>query len=151
MARIHSRHKGISRSKKSIHKIVPTWVQYKPNVIEHLILKLAKEGHSTSEIGLILRDSYGIPDVKMILGKKVTKILDEKNMTRDIPEDLYALIKRAVILREHMINNNHDEVAKRGLLYTESKILRLVKYYKRTNKVAKDWNYDPKRAKLLVQ
>ncbi|MDD3263499.1 MAG: 30S ribosomal protein S15 [Candidatus Nanoarchaeia archaeon] len=151
MARIHSRHKGKSRSKKSLHKIVPTWVQYKPNVIEHLILKLAKEGNSASQIGMILRDSYGIPDVRMILGKKITKILEEKNLAKEFPEDLYSLIKRAVVLREHIATNNHDVVAKRGLLYTESKILRLVKYYKRTNKVSKDWNYDPKRAKLLVQ
>lgn len=134
-----------------MHKVVPEWVQYKPSVIEHLILKLAKEGNSTSMIGMILRDSYGIPDVKLILGKKINKVLEEKQFKKDLPEDLFNLIKRAVKLREHLEENTRDVGAKRGLMYTESKILRLVKYYKKKGKVSASWNYDPKSAKLLVQ
>ena len=41
--------------------------------------------------------------------------------------------------------------AKRGFQLTESKINRLVKYYKKTNKMPKDWKFDRAKAKLLVE
>jgi small subunit ribosomal protein S15 len=40
-----------------------------------LIAKFAKEGKSSSQIGLLLRDTYGIPDVKALLRKKYRKVL----------------------------------------------------------------------------
>ena len=56
----------------------PDWIEYSTEEIEELILKLTKEGNSTSKIGVILRDQYGIPDVKAVTGMKITQIL-EKN------------------------------------------------------------------------
>ena len=52
MARMHSRKKGQSGSKKPLKKEKPTWIRYKPAEIELLIVKLAKEGKTSSEIGI---------------------------------------------------------------------------------------------------
>jgi len=41
--------------------------------------------------------------------------------------------------------------AKRGIELTESKIRRLVNYYKKTGKINKDWKYDPKNLRLLIE
>ena len=46
----------------------PEWVTYSNEEIEEMILKFNREGKSTSEIGIILRDQYGIPKVKDVTG-----------------------------------------------------------------------------------
>ncbi len=150
MGRIHARTKGKSGSKKPISKTVPSWSTRKSEEIEKLVIKLAKEGKMSAEIGLILRDSYGIPDVKIATKKKITQILNEKKLLGDVPEDLHFLIKRAVNIRKHMSINKKDMVSKRGLQLTESKIRRLEKYYKRIGKLPAKWKYDPEKSRLLV-
>lgn len=151
MARMHSRKRGKSGSKKILRKTLPTWLGYKAKEIELLIAKLSKEGKTSSEIGIILRDVYGIPDVRKVCGKKINKILKEKNHLKELPEDLLALIKKAVLLTKHIESNKQDEDAKRGLSLAQSKIGRLVKYYKRTGKLSEDWKYDPKKAAMFVE
>lgn len=150
MARMHSRAKGKSGSKKPAVLTKPSWVTLKDKEIEMLVLKLSKENLSPSQIGLTLRDKYGIPDVKLLTGKSITTILAEKDINPDFPEDMMALIKKAVFIRKHLEDNHKDEPAKRGLILTESKIMRLGKYYKREGKISADWKYDPKKIKLLV-
>jgi len=151
MARMHSRDKGKAGSKKPSVKKAPTWLRYSPKETEMLIVKLAKEGKSPSQIGMTLRDAYGLPDVSLVLKKKITKILEEKDLALEIPEDLRALIKKVVAIRKHLETNNPDKTAKRGLILTESKIKRLVKYYKKTGKLTSEWKYDPKNAALFLE
>jgi len=151
MARMHSRDKGKAGSKKPVRKGMPSWMRYKPKEIELLIVKLAKEGKNASQIGMILRDKYGIPIAKKAAGKKITKILKEHKLLSDIPEDLMALIKKSIAVRKHLEENKQDEPAKRGLILTESKIRRLVKYYKRTGKLAEDWKFEPKKIRLFIE
>ena len=151
MARMHSRKRGNSGSTNPIEKKTPSWIIYKPTEIEMIITKLAKEGNSTSKIGTILRDTYGIPDAKLVLGKTITKFLEEKKLTGEIPEDIMFLIRRAVKLRKHMEKNNHDMGAKRGLQLTESKIKRLAKYYKRKGKMLESWKYQPEKSSLYAE
>lgn len=151
MARMYSRKKGKSGSTKPSKKVIPSWIRYKPNEIEHLVIKLAKEGQSTSMIGIHLRDTYGIPDVKTITKKSISDILEEKKLTPKIPEDLMALIKRSVQIRKHLESNHLDNSANRGLQITESKIGKLLKYYKRNGKMDLDWKYNPKKVSLLVE
>ena len=151
MARMYSRKRGKSGSTKPSKKIVPTWIRYKPNEVEHLVIKLAKEGQSTSLIGLHLRDTYGIPDVKTITKKSISDILEEKKISPKIPEDMMALIKRSVQIRKHLEENHLDQSAKRGLQITESKIGKLAKYYKKNNRIPQDWKYDPNKVSLLVE
>lgn len=150
MARMHSRKKGKSGSSRPANPVKPAWVPLKQKEIEMLITKLAKEGNSASKIGLLLRDQYGVPDVKLVTGKRISQILTEKKLIGDIPEDLMALIRKAVLIRKHLEDNHKDQPGKRGLILTESKIMRLAKYYKRTAKLPATWKYDPETIKLQV-
>jgi len=129
----------------------PEWVEYSTEEIEELILKLNKEGKSTSMIGIVLRDQYGIPNVKAVTGQKITKILEKHDHSLDYPEDLMNLIRKAVNVREHLEENPKDIHTKRGLRIIESKIRRLVKYYTREGVLPEGWRYDPKTAALLVK
>jgi len=151
MARMHSGKKGKHGSHKPVRKVPPTWLKYKPFEVEKLVLKLAKEGKTTAQIGTLLRDTYGIPSVKSITSKKITKILKENEMTPKLPEDLSNLIKRAISIDTHMSKNHHDMIAKRGLLLTESKIKRLTKYYKKIKAIPAEWKYSLDQAKFLIK
>lgn len=150
MARMHSRDKGKSGSTKPSVKNDPSWIRYSAKEIEMLIVKYSKEKKTSSEIGMILRDSYGIPDVRHLLGKRITDILAEKKLLGELPEDLRSLMMRALSLRKHIESNKQDMTAKRGIQLTESKILRLVKYYRKTGKLDINWKYNPKNISLYV-
>lgn len=151
MARMHSRRKGKSGSKKPAKKTKPSWVRLSNKELELLIAKLSKEGKSASQIGLHLRDSYGIPSVKAITGKRVRAILRDKGLASEIPDDLMALIRKSVQLEKHLEENRQDMAAKRGLQLTESKIWRLVKYYKRAHILPPDWKFDRESIRLYAQ
>ncbi|HII08475.1 30S ribosomal protein S15 [Methanosphaera sp.] len=129
----------------------PEWLEMTEEEIVELIVKLHREGQSTSQIGIILRDQYGIPSTKTVLGAKITEILKDNGTEFEYPEDLLNLIKRAVNIREHLEENPKDLHSKRGLMIIESKIRRLVKYYTRNNVLPEGWRYDPKTAALLVK
>jgi small subunit ribosomal protein S15 len=150
MARMYSRKKGSSGSSKPKVKDAK-WVSHKPAEIKDIVVKLANEGKSSSEIGSILRDQYGIPSVRMVTEKKIAGIMKENKVSGDLPEDMFNLLKNAVRLRAHLDGNKHDRYSKRGLELTESKIRRLAKYYKSRDVLPGDWNYDPEKAKLLVK
>ncbi|MBU5682211.1 MAG: 30S ribosomal protein S15 [Candidatus Aenigmatarchaeota archaeon] len=125
--------------------------KYSKEEVEKLVVKLAREGYMPSMIGLILRDSYGIPNVKEITGKSILQILEKNDIRLEIPEDLLNLMRRAVRLREHLSIHKKDKSSQRGLILIESKIRRLEKYYKRVGKLPKDWKYYPETAKIIVQ
>ena len=149
MARMYARKKGSSGSKKPL--ITPKWVSYGKGEIERLVVKLAKDGLQSAQIGLTLRDVYGIPLVKPIVGKTIKQILVENKLYPEYPEDLLNLMKRAVRLREHLSIHKRDAHSKRGLELIESKVRRLIKYYKKKGIIPEDWKYDPEKAKLIVQ
>ncbi len=151
MARMYSRKRGKSGSTKPVRKVPPSWLKYKPFEVEKLVIKLAKEGKSAAEIGIVLRDSYGIPCIKAVTGKKINKILIETKLYPKIPEDLANLIRRVISITEHLKKNRKDKVAKRGLQLTESKIRRLIRYYKKHNKIPKGWEYSRDKITLLLE
>jgi len=147
---MHSRKRGKSKSVKPMREEVPEWVSYSRDEVVELVLKLAKAGSTSSKIGLVLRDQYGIPDVQQLTGEKITAILKKNNEAPTIPEDMYSLIKKAVKLRSHLDIHKKDRHNTRGLLLIESKIKRLGKYYMKSKRLPADWRYDPAAAKLLV-
>ena len=151
MARMHSRKKGKHGSKKPAKKTAPSWIRYKAREIELLTAKLAKEGKNASQIGVMLRDTYGIPNVAALCGKSISAILKEKKMLQEVPEDLIALFKKYAAVRKHLETNRHDETAARGLHLTESKIGRLTKYYKRTGRIPETWKFDTERAGFFAE
>ena len=153
MARVYSRKKGKSGSKKPMLKTAP-WVKLKKEEVEEIIVKLAKKGHSSAEIGLILRDQYGIPSIKvkeLHMEERISKIMKAHKAYPPFPEDMYNLLRKAVLLHAHMNKNKRDYTSKRGLQITESKIRRLAKYYKGQKAIPADWRYDIDKATLLVK
>ena len=53
----------------------PSWLKTTPeDVVEH-ITKLARKGLTPSQIGVTLRDSHGIPQVRFVTGNKILRIL----------------------------------------------------------------------------
>jgi len=149
MARKYSGSKGKAGSKKPMDQN-PSWVMYKSKEVEMLILKLAKAGLKPSQIGLHLRDNYGIPSVKAITKKRIAQILGEKKVSAKLPEDLSSLIKNAVSIRKHMEKNKKDMTAKRGILLTESKIRKLSSYYMSKGQLPVEWKYDRSTAEMLI-
>ncbi len=148
---MHARKKGKSGSKRPLERIAP-WVRYKPREIEEIVVKLAKQGKQSAEIGLILRDQYGIPSVKMFTKKSITQIMKEHGVfNTPYPEDIFNLMRRAVNLAAHLEKYRKDYASKRGLELIESKIRRLAKYYKRKGVLPKDWKYDLEKAKLVAK
>jgi len=151
MARIHARRKGKAGSTRLLRKKHPDWSSLNPREIESLALELAKSGKSTSEIGLILRDQYAVPDIKIATGKKVSKILEENNIKPEIPEELRNLISRTLQLKKHIEDHKKDLKNQRNLSLIESKIRRLTKYYHAQGRLPKDWKYSPEQAKLMFE
>ncbi len=129
----------------------PEWVTYTNEEIEDMILKFNREGKSTSEIGIILRDQYGIPKVKDVTGERITEILKRNNQAGEYPEDLMNLIRRAVNIREHLEDNPKDLHSKRGLTIIESRIRKLATYYVEEGELPEGWRYNPEQAALLVK
>src|SRR3989338_4820966 len=148
MARMHSRKHGRSRSHKPAKK-KPSWLAYEKNEIETLVARLAKDGNTNAQIGTMLREQYGIPDGRA-LGLRVARIT-EKEATREVPEDMYNLIKQAVSLHRHLQENKKDAKAIHGLELVESKVRRLGKYYVRKGKLPEGWKYTIEKAKLIVK
>ncbi|MAG60760.1 30S ribosomal protein S15 [archaeon] len=150
MARMHSRKKGKAGSRRP-HGDKPAWTSYSEKEIAKLAQKYQKQGKSTSEIGMIMRDTYGIASVRAITGKKIGAHLDAAGLKKEIPEDMMDLIKRLVAIQTHIEKNKQDQTAKRGRLLTDSKIRRLEKYYKSTGRLSKEWKLDRKRLKMYLE
>ncbi|MCQ8898278.1 MAG: 30S ribosomal protein S15 [Hadesarchaea archaeon] len=119
--------------------------------VEELVLRLAREGHPPSRIGILLRDLHGVGSVKKATGKSITQILEEGGMRRPLPEDLANLIRRALRMQRHLEKNRKDKVTRRSLEITEQRIRKLARYYVRTGKLPKDWRYERERAALLLR
>lgn len=125
--------------------------KYTKKEVTKLVEKLGKDGHKPSYIGLKLRDEYGIASVQEVTGKKITTILEEKDLGGKLPEDLMALIRKSINLRAHLEENSKDLSSKRGLDLTESKVRRLAKYYKNNDKLPADWKYNPKDVSRFIE
>lgn len=148
---MHARKKGKSGSTRPSVKVKPEWIQYSKEETSELVIKLFKEGKTISEIGGILRDQYGIPSVKTVTGKSISKILNAEKLLPKWPEDLMNLFKKAVKLKRHLATNKADKINARQLQLAESKIKRLVSYYKSTKRIPADWHYKTEEAALLIK
>ncbi|HLP80139.1 MAG TPA: 30S ribosomal protein S15 [Acidobacteriota bacterium] len=151
MARTYSKAKGQSGSTRPSNPQPKSWMSYKSNEIEALVAKLAKEKLTASQIGMKLRDSYGVPSVKVATKKSISEILDEKKLAKTIPQDLIDCIAKAIQIQKHLDENKQDKTARRGLRLAQSRIGRLVKYYKRIEKLDKNWTFDPEKAGMYLE
>ena len=142
--------KGISGSALPYKRKAPKWITMTPSAVNELIVKLAKKGLSPSQIGVLLRDQHGIPQVRFLTGKKILRILKKNGCAPQIPEDLYNLIKKAVSIRKHLEKNRKDKDSKFRLILVEARIHRLTRYYRKTQKLPPNWRYDSATASTLV-
>ncbi len=150
MARMYAKRRGKSHSKPPMRTAPPEWTMYSGEEVEKLVLKLWTEGKSTSEIGMMLRDQYGVPDVALVCGKRILKIVESAGHAPSIPEDIERLIEKVVKLRKHIGSNKKDLHNKRSLHLCESKIRRLAHYYRREGKLPRDWAYSSETAEILI-
>ena len=150
MGRMYSKGKGIARRCLPYRKAAPSWVRISSNDLVDQIIKLAKKGLTPSQIGVILRDSHGIPQVHTVTGQKIVRILKANGLAPEIPEDLYMLIKKAVQVRKHLERNRQDKDSKFRLILIESRIHRLARYYRTTRKLPANWKYESATASTMV-
>merc|ERR1712044_56241 len=150
MVRMHTPGKGISQSALPYRWSVPTWLKVTSEDVKEQIYKLAKKGLTPSQIGVILRDSHGVAQVRFVTGNKILRILKGKGLASEIPEDIYYLIKKAVSIRKHLERNRKDKDAKFRLILVESRIHRLARYYKTKGVLPPTWKYESSTASTLV-
>ncbi|KAL8365961.1 hypothetical protein RB595_004642 [Gaeumannomyces hyphopodioides] len=175
MGRLHSNGKGISSSAIPYSRNPPAWLKTTPEQVVEQICKLAKKGVTPSQIGVVLRDSHGIAQVKVVTGNKILRILKSEGLAPDIPEDLYMLIKKvgqlpaadllpvkhvcadslhspgqAVSVRKHLERNRKDKDSKFRLILIESRIHRLARYYKTVGVLPPTWRYESATASTIV-
>jgi len=151
MSRMHSSKKGKSGSTRPNIEENPDWVPLDEDEIRELIIDLARQGETASQIGVTLRDQYGVPDVELAIGKSVTEVIEENDLGPEIPEDLLALMEKAVNLKDHLEENPKDKSNRRSMRLVESKIRRLVDYYKEKGELEEDWRYSMDKAEILTQ
>jgi len=147
MGRLHSHRHGQSHSIRPITSS-PTWVKQNNQEIEELILKYAKDGLTTSEIGVKLRDQYAIPLVRSITKKSITEILEQRGVKQEMPEDLNNIVRKALGLQKHLKTHTSDRRNVRSLELLEAKVHRLSSYYKKTGRIPKTWKYKSVIAQL---
>ncbi|WVN85015.1 40S ribosomal protein [Cryptococcus depauperatus CBS 7841] len=150
MGRMHSKGKGMSASALPYRRSQPSWSKATPEEVCDQIFKLARRGLSPSQIGVVLRDSQGIPQVKSVTGNKVLRILKTNGLAPSIPEDLYHLIKKAVSVRKHLERNRGDKDGKFRMILIESRIHRLARYYIKTQQLPPTFKYEAATASTLV-
>jgi len=111
-------------------------------------LKLAKEGMPPSKIGLALRDDYGVPLVKQVLGKSIGEVLAEGGVLPKMPQDLQDLIDRAHRVQKHLQVHKSDRENVHSLELVEAKIYRLSKFYREKGILPQDFKYTAVVAQL---
>jgi small subunit ribosomal protein S15 len=148
MGRLHTHNHGKSHSIRPIDPKKPDWIKQTNGEIEGLIIKYAKEGMTTSQIGIKLRDQHAIPLVKPIINKGIKEVLIENKLNPEIPEDLNNIVMKAVNLQKHLKENRSDNRNTRALELVEAKVHRLSTHYKKTGEIDQKWKYKSVVAQL---
>merc|ERR1711878_64653 len=141
---------GISRSSHPYVRAPPKWTKMNTEEVKHIIQLFARKDKTASQIGEILRDSKGVPNTNHLTGSKILRILKTMGLAPERPEDLDALIKKAVKIRTHLEKNRKDKDSKFRLILVESRIRRLARYYKIKGVLPPTWRYDSNTASALV-
>ena len=148
MGRLHTHRHGRSHTIRPATLRVPSWITTSSKEIEELVVKYSKDGLTPSQIGLKLRDQHSIPLIKPITKKSVGEILKENNLQAEMPEDLDNIVRKAIGLQKHLKTNKGDNRNVRSLELIEAKVHRLSVYYKRIDRIPKNWKYKSVVAQL---
>jgi len=107
----------------------PVWLKYTLEEVKAIILKLAGKDLTAEKIGLVLRDQYGIPDVK-IYGLKIKEVLKDKFEEPTI----INLKKKLEKVISHYKGNKQDKNAERSLVITKAKLKKRENYLEKKQK-----------------
>lgn len=151
MARVHTRGRGQSGSKRPVGAKNPEWVTLSGKEIEDLVVKYHRDGVPSAQVGLKLRDLHSVPSVRLATGKRVDEILKANNLVPELPDDVMSLLRKAVNLDRHITRNKKDLHNQHALHNIEAKIRRLVGYYQREGRMPSSWRYSLSSAKLIVE
>ena len=151
MARMHSKGKGTSGSSKPNTDTAPSWSESDKGTVEELIIKYANEGHSSAKIGTLLRDMHAVPDVRLVMGERISQTLSRNDLESKYPEDMMNLMRKALSLIDHLSNNKKDLHKRRQLELCESRLRRLARYYVGTGRIPSTWAYKRDQLRLMVE
>lgn len=151
MSRIHSGRKGRAGSHRPYPLTKPEWVTLTTEEIVTQAVQMAKGGQLPAQIGQHLRDSYAVPSVRAVTGKRLETLLHDAGVRSEIPDDLQALLKRVVHLQHHLETHPKDLANRRGLSLMESRIRRLARYYRQHRRLPENWRYSARGAALQVE
>tara|TARA_B100000945_G_C20332750_1_gene573263 strand:- start:32 stop:481 length:450 start_codon:yes stop_codon:yes gene_type:complete len=144
--------RGKSGSSKPYVTEAPEWSNTNSDEVTSLVVELGKVGHSTAEIGTIMRDQHAVPDVRLVTGKRIGAILAENDIGGTYPEDMMNLMRQAARIIEHLGSGNHKDLHnKRSLEITEAKIRKLASYYISEGKLPSEWRYKRDELRLMVE
>ncbi len=115
-----------------VKTLKPEWVKIDEEQLKKIIKELS-EKHSSSVIGKILRDQYGIPSTKIVFGKSISNYLKEMGLWKN--EELENIEKKVEKMKEHLKKNPQDKKTKHKLQKSQGKLIILKKYFKRKEKI----------------
>lgn len=151
MARMHTKKHGKSGSFKPMPKRATSAEGIDRKNIEQVIEGYAKQGMSPAMIGLHLKREHNVPYIKHAMNMRLVAILTQKKLNSAIPADMLDLMRKAVKLHKHLQKNKQDNHNRTSLKRTESKIMRLGKYYIREGKLPHSWRYNAAEAELIIK
>ena len=99
----------------------PEWATTTQEELVAQAVQLSKTGLSAAQVGLNLRDAYGVPSARAVTGKRLGVLLRESGISPEIPDDLQALLKRIVHMQRHLETHPKDLSNQRGLSLMESR------------------------------
>ncbi|HTP56164.1 MAG TPA: 30S ribosomal protein S15 [Thermoplasmata archaeon] len=151
MSRIHSGRKGRAGSHRPYPLTKPSWVTATTDEIVTQATQMVKSGRIAAQVGQTLRDSYAVPSVRAVTGRRLGALLAAHGLTPEIPDDLQSLLKRVVHLQRHLETHPNDLSNRRGLSLMESRIRRLARYYRQRQRLPENWRYSSAGAALQVE
>jgi small subunit ribosomal protein S15 len=115
----------MARTKKQTEK--PLWLKTTEEELKKIIAELA-EKYQPAQLGLILRDQYGIPTTRLY-GKKLSAYLKEIGKYNDKIE-LENVQKKLEKIEDHLKNNAQDKRTKHKMQKAKSRVVTIKKYTK---------------------
>jgi small subunit ribosomal protein S15 len=103
----------------------PVWLKMTEEELKKLIVELADK-YQPAQIGLILRDQYGVPTTR-VFGKKLSAYL--KEMGKESNTEIKNVEQKVHIMKEHLKRNVQDKKAKHKIQKANSRLNKMKKYF----------------------
>jgi ribosomal protein S15P/S13E len=103
----------------------PVWLKTSEEELKKIIAELAGK-YPPAQVGIILRDQYGIPTTR-IFGKKLAVYLKEAGIdTKNV--ELQNVEKKLEKMKEHLKKHKQDKKAKHKIQKPQSRVEKIKKY-----------------------